>query len=130
MKRSRALIVEDHEPSRHGLAMALMARGYETEAFATGEEALGRLATTEFDMLLTDLNLPGISGFDVICGARRMQPGIRTIIITAVTDWDVRQWTVTHAVDALFQKPIDLDELIARIESLTEPDCGQRVTLA
>ena len=125
MKRLRILIVEDHEPSRHGLVGALHGYGHAIEAFATGEEALSRLSAHEFDILLTDLHLPGISGFDVICGARRIQPGIRTIIITAVADWEVRRWAGTQLVDAIFEKPIELDELIARLESLLEPECGR-----
>src|SRR5688572_16857940 len=75
--------LRDDEPALRGLmAERLAERGFEVAEAATGEKALEYLDQFAFDVLVTDLRLPGIDGTKVIEAARERYPGIITIVIT------------------------------------------------
>ncbi len=100
------------------LAHALSGRGHEVAAVGDGEAAVERLAADSFDVLLTDLKLPGLSGLEVLAAARRRHPALPVVVLTAYG-------TVAAAVEAMklgaadfLEKPVDLDELFALVESL------------
>jgi two-component system, chemotaxis family, chemotaxis protein CheY len=118
MKGMSLLLVEDHASSRYCLEKALQGSGYTVHSCEDGEDALKRLTGSRFDVLVTDLNLPGINGFDVIRGARLIQPAIRTVVVTALVTREVKERVLAERVDGLFEKPIELDELLALLDLL------------
>ena len=101
------LIVDDEEGLREFLADALSSDGHETTQAVNGADALRRLATRAFDLMLTDLKMPGpLDGLDLLRRARAEQPDMEVIVLTAYG-------TVETAVDAMklgafdyLQKPI------------------------
>ena len=106
------LIVEDEAPLRAAIAEQLTDRGFVVEQAGTGEEALERLADFAFDVVLTDLRLPGIDGNKVLEGALERYPDVIGIVITGYG-------TVKDAVDAIKRgaadfvtKPFQFDELL------------------
>src|SRR5437879_8721825 len=88
------LLVEDEAPLREAIAEQLTDRGYRVEHTGSGEEALERLADFAFDIILTDLRLPGIDGSAVVEAAVQRYPDIIAIVVTGYG-------TVKDAVDAI-----------------------------
>jgi DNA-binding NtrC family response regulator len=107
----RVLIVEDRDSLRRMLATALGQEGYEVESAADGGEGIRRVEERPFDLVLTDLKLPGASGLEVLAAARRAQPRVPVVVLTGYG-------TVAAAVEAMklgaydfLEKPVDIDEL-------------------
>jgi DNA-binding NtrC family response regulator len=88
------LIVDDETPLREAIAERLADQGFLVEQAGSGEQALERLAGFAFDILITDLRLPGIDGRQVLDGAIERYPDIIAIVITGYG-------TVKDAVDAI-----------------------------
>ena len=115
------LLFVDDEPALRGLmAERLSERGFEVVEAATGERALEYLDQFAFDIVITDLRLPGIDGTRVIEAARDRYPGIVAIVITGYG-------TVKDAVDAIkrgasdfIAKPFQFDELIHVLQKAME----------
>jgi CheY-like chemotaxis protein len=88
--------------------------------FATsGPQALGLIAASagrEIILLLSDVNMPGMSGFDLLARARALYPGLPVVMITAYDDEATRLRAVTSGAAGLIAKPIDFALLRAEIE--------------
>ncbi|HSK08559.1 MAG TPA: sigma-54 dependent transcriptional regulator [Vicinamibacterales bacterium] len=105
------LVVDDELAQRTVLAGFLRKRGFEVIQAAAVPDALRELSARMIDLVLTDLRMPGASGIDLLEGARKINPEVPVIVMTAFA-------TVASAVDAMkrgaadyLTKPIDLDEL-------------------
>ena len=105
------LVVDDEAAQRTVLGGFLRKRGFEVAQAGTVEDALNELSARTIDLVLTDLRMPGASGIDLLEGARRINPEVPVVVMTAFG-------TVASAVDAMkrgaadyLTKPIDLDEL-------------------
>src|SRR5687767_11102841 len=114
------LIVDDEQALREVVAEQLTDAGYDVQQAGSGEQALDRLAEFAFDILLTDLRLPGIGGLEVLQAALERYPDLIAIVITGYG-------TVKDAVGAIKQgaadfitKPFQLDELLHVIGSAVE----------
>jgi DNA-binding NtrC family response regulator len=114
------LIVDDEAALRDAIAERLTEQGFIVEQAANGEEALARLAEFAFDILVTDLRLPGIDGRQVLDAAIERYPDIIAIVITGFG-------TVKDAVDAIKQgaadfitKPFQFDALLHVLQSALE----------
>ena len=103
------LIVEDDEPLRDLLCEALSQR-YECVPAAAAEEALALLDRRRFDLMLADLNLPGMSGFELTMRAGALNPDMRVIVITGEPVDSRLRWSAL-GVFAYLTKPFDLDEV-------------------
>lgn len=82
---ARLLLVEDDERIRQALGLALADEGCEVVEAASGEEALGLIGTTDVDVVLLDLMLPGVDGLEV-CRLLRSRGDLPIIIVSARTD--------------------------------------------
>jgi DNA-binding NtrC family response regulator len=114
------LLVEDEAALREAVAEQLTDRGYHVEQADSGEMAIERLADFAFDIILTDLRLPGIDGSAVVEAAVERYPDIIAIVITGYG-------TVRDAVDAIkrgardfVSKPFQIDELLHVLSSALE----------
>src|SRR6266576_3702853 len=76
------LLVEDEAPLRQAIAEQLADRGYHVEQADSGEAALARIADFAFDIVITDLRLPGIDGSSLVQAAVQRYPDIIAIVIT------------------------------------------------
>ena len=118
MSSSRILVVEDRESLRRMLDRALSGEGHVVETAADGETALHLLATRQYDLVLTDLKLPGQSGIDVLRGSRKLNPGLPVVVLTAYG-------TVHTAVEAMkegavdfLEKPVEIDDLFRLVAAV------------
>ena len=84
----RILIVDDEATIRASLLEALAADGYETDAAESGEEALARCHATAYDLVVTDLKLPGVSGLEILQALRNQGRQTPVIMMTAYGDVD------------------------------------------
>jgi DNA-binding NtrC family response regulator len=114
------LLVEDETPLRQAIAEQLTDRGYRVKQAESGEAALACLAEFAFDIIVTDLRLPGIDGSAVIERAVARYPHIIAIVVTGFG-------TVKDAVEAIkrgardfVSKPFQIDELLHVLESAIE----------
>jgi len=114
------LLVEDEAPLRQAIADQLGDRGYQVEQAESGEVALARLADFAFDIIVTDLRLPGLDGSAVIEAAVARYPHIIAIVVTGFG-------TVKDAVEAIkrgawdfVSKPFQIDELLHVLDSSME----------
>jgi two-component system response regulator AtoC len=114
------LLVEDEGPLRQAVAEQLTDRGFSVEQAESGEAALARLAEFAFDVIVTDLRLPGIDGSAVVEAAIKRYPDIIAIVVTGYG-------TVKDAVEAIkrgasdfVNKPFQIDELLHALDSALE----------
>jgi diguanylate cyclase (GGDEF)-like protein/PAS domain S-box-containing protein len=121
MKDKPVILVVDDQPQNIELLEAyLVPQGYEIVTAANGEEALGKLSGNQIDLLLLDVMMPGIDGFEVIRRVRqddthRLLP---IILVTALRETKDRVKGIEAGCDDFISKPIDKAELLARVRSL------------
>jgi PAS domain S-box-containing protein len=121
--RGRVLIAEDEAPIRDLVAAVLESEGFEVETAADGVAAIERLAGAGFDLVLTDLAMPGADGMAVAREARRCAPATRVILMTGYGELhrQVREeWRNEAPVDAWLSKPFDGPTLLSLIEDVLE----------
>ena len=111
------LVVEDEESARQALAEILTVLGYTVTAVGSGEEA-GRLAPeTPFDVLLTDLMLPGISGGDLAIGLQARWPDLRVVLMSGYTEDEAVRLASQAGTVRFLQKPFDMDVLANEVRA-------------
>jgi two-component system alkaline phosphatase synthesis response regulator PhoP len=117
---NRILIVEDEKHLAEGLRFNLEAEGYEVQVVDNGEAALDLVIgqSAPFDIVVLDVMLPGISGFDVVAGMRKAGQFVPTLILTARGHSDDVLTGFASGADDYLAKPFDLSILIARIGGL------------
>ena len=114
------LIVDDQPQNTELLEAYLVPKGYEIVKAANGEEALEKLSVNQIDLILLDVMMPGIDGFEV---TRRVRADDKThllpiILITALKETEDRVKGIEAGCDDFISKPVDKMELLARVQSL------------
>jgi two-component system OmpR family response regulator len=114
----RVLVVEDEAKLAGLLRRGLRREGMGVDVARDGEEALVRAAATEYDVILLDLMLPGVDGFDVCRRLRAEQVWSPTLMLTARDGVEDRVRGLDSGADDYLVKPFSFDELLARIRAL------------
>lgn len=124
MKKS-ILCVDDDPAIRESLTRLLTDTGYHAIVVATGEEAVATIESTELDLVLLDLDLPGLTGWDVLDFARVRRPQVALVILTGFG----RQCEPGAAcqADAFLEKPPDIAVLLATIQRLLAEPIETRI---
>jgi len=123
-KKPRLLIVEDEEPIRVGLTDLFIYHGFEVESAATGPEGLARGLTGTFDLILLDVMLPALDGFEICDRIRSADPEQPVILLTArTTDEDIVQGLRLGADDYV-TKPFSVTELVLRVQAVLRRSRG------
>lgn len=116
----RILIVDDELASRAALAVLLRREGFEVCEASDGLSALAACVTFRPDLVLLDILMPGMSGFEV-CRNIKARPETRltpVVLITGLSATEDRIQGINSGADDLLSKPIDINELLARVRSL------------
>src|SRR5688572_5534735 len=111
------LLFADDEPAiRELMAERLTEHGFEVVQASSGEEAIEFLDQFAFDVVITDLGMPGVGGTPVIEAARLRYPGILIIVITGHNDWRVAKDAMKRGADDFIAKPPRFDELLHMLQ--------------
>jgi two-component system NtrC family response regulator len=112
------LVVEDEENARKLLLEYLKESGYKVFGCATGEEALQFCRENFVDFVLLDIRLPGVSGIDLIPKLKEINPLIKVIMVTALSDVDLVVRAMSMGASDYVVKPVNLEKLLAKIEEI------------
>ena len=113
----RILIVEDEERIATFVDKGLRAAGYTTERSVRGDEALELVRAVEFDLVLLDVGLPGLDGFEVLRTMRGSGITVPVIMLTAHSSLDDTVRGLDGGADDYVVKPFRFDELLARVRA-------------
>lgn len=116
------MIVEDRKEMREFLILALQKGGYESEGFSSAEEALRNLRSKRYLLLLADLLLPGIDGYELMKKAKEIDPYIPVIIITAFGTVEKAVQAVKDGAFDFLTKPIEPEHLLHVVEKAVESE--------
>ncbi|HQT95022.1 MAG TPA: PAS domain S-box protein [Thermoanaerobaculaceae bacterium] len=116
------LVVEDEDAAREALRDILRTLGYEVIAAASGEEAGALPAEQPFDVLLTDLMLPGISGPQLAVGLQARWPSLRVILMSGYTEDEAVRRGINEGNVRFLQKPFGMAALAHEIRAALTPD--------
>jgi DNA-binding NtrC family response regulator len=117
MKRKSLLIVDDEQIILDSLARELTSARLEVSTAASGEEAVARINTGLFDLVTTDLLMPGLDGFEVLKAAKQRSLQTIVIILTGNGAMESAIDALRLGADDFLQKPCDTDELLYRISN-------------
>ena len=116
----RILVVDDERDNRELLEVILGSEGFVVSTAASGAEALESLAGEPADLVLLDIMMPGMNGYEVVekMKGNDATKGIPVIMVTALEDRNARARAASAGADDFLRKPLDLSVLMARVESL------------
>ncbi|GAB4390173.1 MAG: sigma-54 dependent transcriptional regulator [Thermodesulfovibrionales bacterium] len=126
----RILVAEDEEITLKHLLRTLQAEGYEAEGTGNGLEALKKIESDGFDLLIADVKMPGMNGMDLLARVKESRPEVEVIMVTGYG-------SIGSAVEAMKQgaydyvpKPFDLDELVLKVGKTLEQKALRRENIA
>lgn len=134
MSAGRILVVDDDPQIRRVMKVTLTGQGYEVDDARDGEDALEKLRAHRFDLVLLDMNMPGMGGLET-CGLIRSQSDIGIIMLTVRDDESDKVQALDAGADDYVTKPFNTSELSARIRAAlrrtpsTQGPAVARVTL-
>ena len=112
------LVVEDEDAIRELISTALRFKGFTVTAVGTGREALSEARNTPFDLLVLDVNLPDVDGFEITRKLRSDGNDVPVVFLTARDDPSDVRAGFTGGGDDYITKPFSLEELVLRIEAV------------
>ena len=115
---TRILLAEDDDSLRGFLKRALERAGYEVRACADGDEAIDALPEGDWDLLLTDIVMPGADGIEVARQAAARQPGLRIMFITGFAAVALAAKESAPEGAKVLSKPIHLREIVSEVERM------------
>lgn len=125
----RVLVVEDCEPMRNYVVDLLESEGYVVTAATDGVQAMEKFSTADFDIVLTDIAMPGKDGIDTIMEIRELHPPVGIVAMSGV---DARESLLRIATiydaDEVIKKPFTREQLLAAVE-IAQQKRGARMML-
>jgi two-component system KDP operon response regulator KdpE len=116
MNSSRILVVDDEPQLRRALRSTLSALGFIVAGAESGEAALERVRIEKFDLILLDVNMPGLSGLET-CRAVRARSDVSILMLTVRDQTADKIAALDAGADGYVTKPFDVTELLARIRA-------------
>jgi DNA-binding response OmpR family regulator len=120
---NRVLCVEDERAFREDVADFLRLHDFEVDEAASGAEALEQIHQQHYDLVLCDIKMPGLSGFDVLNTLRHADgtgKSLPFMFLTAQNDKDYQMRAHRYGCDVFLTKPVDLDVLVSAVEARIE----------
>ena len=118
---AKILIVDDEQFVRDLLEKVLRRRGHEVVSASDAGQALAALESAEFDLLLTDVVMPGMDGFDLLRRVKSAYPDIKVIVLTGYARKQSISDFLLYGADDYLSKPFQVHELVAAVERVTGP---------
>lgn len=111
MNPASVLIVEDDTKLRNALKEIMTREGYAVDATESGDVAVSMIKDTAYDLVITDLKLPGIDGMDVLRSVQKLARDTSVIIVTAYATVDTAVEAMKEGAEDYIAKPFNLDEI-------------------
>lgn len=118
----RILLAEDDAGLRQSLAIGLKARGFTVETVQNGLFAVELLAKKHFDVLLTDIVMPGMDGVELALQVGDSHPSLPIVMMTGYPDERQRAVNLKALIAAVMPKPFSLDALEHTLRGVLQPD--------
>jgi DNA-binding NtrC family response regulator len=113
----RILVVDDEHNLRMTIAANLELEGFEVVEAETGEAALALIETQHFDLVLSDVRMPGMSGVDLFRRVHELKPELPVILMTAFALEGIVQQALREGAFTLLPKPFEIEHLVAALSS-------------
>jgi DNA-binding NtrC family response regulator len=126
----RILIAEDEDITRKHLLYALTREGYEAVGVKNGREALSRVESEHFDVLITDIKMPEMDGIELLEKVKENHYGIEVLIITGFGSIDSAVDAMKKGAYEYITKPFNLDELILKVKNIHERSALKKENVA
>ncbi len=123
---AQILIVEDDEEMRSLLKEVLEEEGFETACARNGADALREIVKKPFDLIVTDIGMPGLTGLDILPEMKKLRPGASIIVMTSFANEEVYRRSLEKGASGYLEKPIHIKKLKALINELLSTQEGRR----
>jgi len=110
-EQSKIMLVDDEAPSREALNLLLKASGHQVKGAASAEQAFQYLAKEQFDIIITDLFMPGINGIDLLKKVKAQAPATEVIVMTGNASAETAVRAMKEGAFDYITKPLNIDEL-------------------
>lgn len=117
---SQILLIDDERHNREGLALLLKSAGFKVQAVGSGEEALAVLKKTPFEVIITDLFLPGVSGIDILKKVKEDSPFTNVILITGNASAETAVEAMKEGAFDYITKPVNFEKLKVLVSKALE----------
>lgn len=114
--KSHILVVDDEDALRMVLSSELSSSGYEVTTASDGDEAITVIQNKKFDLVLLDIKMPKVDGFEVLKFIKKNFPAIKVIMLTGFADLKNAIESKKHGAEDFVSKPYDLVDLLTTIE--------------
>ena len=121
VSEQRILVVDDERDICRALEFLLSREGYKVATAYSGQDALKKIEAEEFDLVITDLQMPVMEGNELAVSIKLLSPSLPILMITAS---ERARGDAENPVDALLNKPVTLNELRCAVEKLLSPRPG------
>jgi CheY-like chemotaxis protein len=123
---ARILVVDDDEPFRLLMRRVLVKAGYAVEAAEHGDDALARFGAGSYDLMITDLSMPRMTGLELITSVIGQRPDLRIIALSGAPDRGKHFLSaIGSGAKAILQKPLSPDQLLRAVQRVL---AGESVT--
>lgn len=130
----KILVVDDYSPTRNLIIEALGQNPrYQTKEAETGEEALRILDSHSFDLIISDIMMPGMSGMELLHAVRQRDPAVAVIMITGNPTTDLTVSAIKKGAVDFLTKPFDIDDLLYKVDihlrrrQLLKPEACEKI---
>lgn len=114
----RILIIEDDEEMRSLLKDSVEEEGFEADSVSNGSDGLRKLVKEPFNLIITDIRMPGLTGLDILPGIKKLQPEVPVIVITAFGSEEVYCRSIERGAAGYLEKPIRTNKLKTLIHEM------------
>jgi DNA-binding NtrC family response regulator len=114
------LVVDDEDAVRAAIAGLLTTRGFESVTAGSGHDALDRLRSEYFDVMVCDVRMPGMSGLEILSAALEIERGLPVLMLSAANDLSTARDAMERGAMDYLTKPIEMDDLAEAVMSAAQ----------
>ena len=114
----KLLLIEDDRPLNESICFFLSGEGFAADGVFCAEEAFRKMEETKYDLVISDVMLPSVDGFEIAKLLRLYDPQLPLILLTALDDYRSKEKGYAVGIDDYLTKPVELNELLWRINAL------------
>lgn len=118
LNKSKILLIEDEESLAKGLEYNLLSEGYNVDWANNGRKGLAMFNSSDYDLIILDIMLPYMDGFEVAKNVRKVNPQMPILMLTARASAKDKVSGLEHGADDYMTKPFNLNELLLRIKGM------------